>query len=77
MVEFVDVAISDLVSVTKFLRSINPSFKDKLVVGIEKPQSMDRSVVFHLSSKEDVEEDIIFMLCAEYILEHPYWKQNK
>jgi hypothetical protein len=77
MVEFVDVAISDLVSVTKFLRSINPSFKDKLVVGIEKPQSMDRNVVFHLSSKENVEEDIVFMLCAEYILEHPYWKQNK
>lgn len=81
MVEFADTSVQDLVRMTQFLHHINPSLRDKLVYALEKAQPMDQSVVFHLM-KRKVEEgetrseddNEIFILSAEYILEHPYWK---
>lgn len=81
MVEFANASILELLRSTQFLHHINPSLKDKLVFAIEKAQPMDQSVVFHLMDREIPEgqkrtEDncSIFILSAEYILEHSYWK---
>ena len=81
MVEFANASIADLTNATRFLHHIRPSFKSKLVIGIEKAQPMDQSVVFHLTKrkveegeKRSEEDNEIFILSAEYILEHPYWK---
>jgi hypothetical protein len=80
MVEFVDSSILDLVRATLFLHNIKPSLKDKHVFGIEKIRPGDRSIVFHLSNakskgaEQDLKEAEIFILSAEYILEHPIWK---
>lgn len=85
MVNFADASVYDLVRATKFLHHIRPSFSDKLVYSIEKYKPMDKNVVFHLiernveedekrSSEEDSE---IFLLSAEYILQHPYWQGQK
>ena len=81
MVEFADASILDLSRSTQFLHHIKPSLRDKLVFAIEKAQPMDQSVVFHLVDRKIPEgqkrtEDncSIFILSAEYILEHPYWK---
>jgi hypothetical protein len=81
MVEFADASVQDLINATQFLHYIKPSLRDKLVCAIEKAQPMDQNVVFHLikrkveegeeRSKDDIE---LFMLSAEYILNHPYWK---
>lgn len=81
MVEYVDVSVDDLSRSTKFLHHVNPSLRDKLVFAIERAQPFDQSVVFHLMErkvpqgvKRDETHRSIFMLSAEYILEHPYWK---
>lgn len=80
MVEFVDASILDLARATQFLHYIKPSLKDKLVYGIEKAKPFDRSVVFHLTDrkskddKEDLNNSQLFILSAEYILDHPIWK---
>lgn len=82
MVEFVNVSVQELARATQFLHHIRPAFRDKLVCAIEKAQPMDQSVVFHLikrkleegevRSKDDME---VFILSAEYITEHPYWRE--
>lgn len=81
MVEFTDASILDLSRATQFLHHIKPSLRNKLVFAIEKAQPMDQNVVFHLvdrkvpeGHKRTEENCSIFMLSAEYILEHPYWK---
>lgn len=81
MVEFANASILDLSRSTQFLHHIKPSLRDKLVYAIEKAQPMDQSVVFHLIDRKIQEDEkrtedncSIFMLSAEYILEHPYWK---
>jgi hypothetical protein len=76
-IEFVDASVHDLSRATKFLHHIKPSLRDKLVFGIEKAMPFDQSVVFHLANRkkeDDVRETSIFLLSAEYILDHPYWK---
>jgi hypothetical protein len=83
MVEFVDASILDLVRATQFLHRIKPSLRDKLVYGIEKAKPFDRSVVFHLTerkskgNKEDLNNAELFILSAEYILEHPIWRESE
>lgn len=81
MVEFADSSTNDLVRATQFLHHIKPTYRNKLVIGIEKPQQLDHSVVFHLIERKlpegetrSDEHKSIFMLSAEYILEHPFWK---
>jgi hypothetical protein len=81
MVDFVDASVQDLAKSTQFLHLINPKLKDRLVCAIEKAQPMDQSVVFHLIPRNldpGVERTVdmieTFILSAEYILEHPYWK---
>lgn len=83
MIQFADASLLDLARATKFIHHIKPSLRDKLVFAIEKAQPMDQSVVFHLmkrkmkeGEKRSEEDDEIFMLSAEYILEHPYWKDQ-
>lgn len=81
MVEFVDLSVIDLVRASQFIHRINPSFRDKLVCGIEKAQPFDQSVVFHLVDREpnpDEKErtNTIFLLSAEYMIEHPFWKES-
>jgi hypothetical protein len=81
MVEFVDASILDLVRATQFLHYIKPSLKDKMVYGIEKSKPFDRSIVFHLADrkskgdKEDLNNSELFILSAEYILDHPIWRE--
>jgi predicted ribosome quality control (RQC) complex YloA/Tae2 family protein len=80
MVEFVDASVLDLVRATQFLHYIKPSLRDKLIYGIEKAKPFDRSVVFHLTdrkSKGDKENTELFILSAEYILEHPIWRESE
>ncbi len=84
MTEFADASVLDLARATRFIHHIKPSLRDKLVFAIEKAQPMDQSVVFHLmkrkieeGEKRSAEDNEIFMLSAEYILEHPYWKEQK
>lgn len=80
MAELVDASPLDLARATQFIHYIRPSLRDKLVYGIEKAMPFDQSVVFHLTDRKKVEdkrETSIFMLSAEYILEHPYWKGLK
>lgn len=74
MVEFVEASVEDLVASTEFLHYIKPDLRDKLVIGIEKAQPLDQNVVFHLSKIGSKDEHEIFMLSAEYISEHPYFK---
>lgn len=82
MPEFADASILDLSRSTQFLHHIKPSLRDKLVFAIEKAQPLDQSVVFHLvernvpeGQKRTDEHCSIFILSAEYILEHPYWRK--
>ena len=84
MIEFANSSIYDLVRATQFLHHIRPSFRNKLVYAIEKPQPMDQNVAFHLIDRNvtegetrSKEDDQIFLLSAEYILEHSYWKGQK
>jgi len=84
MVDFADSSVDDLSRATQFLHHIKPNFRNKLVYGIEKPQPLDQSVVFHLmerkipeGEKRTDEHKSIFILSAEYILEHPFWKGGK
>jgi hypothetical protein len=81
MIEFADSSILDLIRATQFLHYIKPSLRDKLIYALEKPRPSDRSVVFHLmdrkvpeGEKRTEENTSIFILSAEYILEHPFWK---
>lgn len=77
MAELVDASALDLARATRFIHYIRPSLQDKLVYGIEKVLPFDRSIVFHLTDRKRVDdnrETSIFMLSADYILEHPYWK---
>jgi hypothetical protein len=81
MIEFADSSILDLIRATQFLHYIKPSLRDKLIYALEKPHPSDRSVVFHLmdrkvpeGEKRTEENTSIFILSAEYILEHPFWK---
>jgi len=76
----VDASALDLVAATQFLHHIKPSLCDKLVYAIEKAKPFDRSVVFHLTdrkSKGDKENIELFILSAEYILEHPIWRESE
>lgn len=75
MVEFVDASVEDLVNSTLFVHSVKPSLKNKMVVRIEKPKPEDRSIVFRMYSKGDVEEEL-FILSADYILEHSFWNNS-
>jgi hypothetical protein len=81
MVDFADSSISDLARATQFLHHIKPTHRNKLVYGIEKPQPLDHSVVFHLierklpeGEKRTDEHKSVFIISAEYILEHSFWK---
>jgi hypothetical protein len=73
MVEFVDVSIEDLVNATEFVHHLRPDFRDMMVMAIEKAQPLDQNVVFHLSSRKS-DDKRLFILAAEYIVEHPYWQ---
>lgn len=79
MIEFTDATFVDLARATKFLHYIKPALKSSLVYAIEKAQPLDQNVVFHLVErgeiKDDEREKSIFMLSAEYIIEHSYWKE--
>lgn len=83
MVEFAETSIEDLAKSTAFLHHIKPSLQDKLVYGIEKHKPLDRNVIFHLMPRNvksgHVTKDMleVFMLSAEYIIEHSYWKGDK
>lgn len=81
MVEYSDASVLELLRATQFLHSIKPSLRDRIVCAIEKTQPFDQSVVFHLVErkvaegvKRSEEHYSIFMLSAEYILEHPFFK---
>lgn len=81
MVEYADASMLELARATQFLHIVKPSLRNKLVYGIEKTQPFDQSVVFHLVDrkipegvKRSEEHCSIFMLSAEYILEHPFFK---
>lgn len=81
MVDFADASVNDLSRATQFLHYVNPKLRNKIVYAIEKAQPMDQCVVFHLmerklpeGEKRTDEHKSIFMLSAEYILEHSYWK---
>ena len=79
MVEFVESSVLDLVRATEFLHHIKPEYKQKMVCGIEKIRPMDQSVVFHLMDRgtenQGLKETQIFMLAADYIIQHPIWKK--
>lgn len=84
MIEYADSTIADLQQATNFIHHIKPSLRDKLVFAIEIPQPLDQSVVFHLMKRKveegearSKEDNEIFLLSAEYILEHPFWKGSK
>lgn len=80
MVEFVDISVMDLVRITEFIHQIRPKLRDKVVIAIEKAQPLDQSVVFHLktmkskNNEPDTDDKELFIISAEYILEHPFWK---
>lgn len=80
MVEFADATVMDLVRATEFIHHIRPKLKDKIVVGIEKARPLDQSVVFHLKKmmakqdEPDTDDKELFIISAEYILEHSFWK---
>jgi hypothetical protein len=74
MVELAETSILELTSATQFLHVINPKLRDRIVIGIEKSKPDDRSIVFHLIERNKKERETeLFMLSAEYIIEHPYW----
>ena len=73
--KFIEASILDLAKWTQFVHSVRPSFRNKLVFGIEETKDGDRNVKFHLMNRkketdEDSEETEIFMVAAEYILEY-------
>ena len=78
--EFADTTSNDLKRATDFIHFIRPALVDKIVYAIEKGKPTDVNVIFHLKNnkEEDVETKTdnrsIFMLSAEYIIEHTYWK---
>lgn len=79
--QFEDVSVIDLVNTTEFLHHINPSLKDMFVFGIEKAKPGDQNVVFHLveriANDKSLREKRTFILSAQYILEHDYWKKER
>jgi hypothetical protein len=81
MVEFADTSVIDLVNVTQFLHEVKPSTKDMFVFGIEKAQSLDQSVVFHLVHRDPErrknEEKELVILSAQYIIDHPFWQKEE
>lgn len=83
MANFIDTSIYDLARITEFIHYIKPMFKDWIVIGIEKVQPLDRSIVFHLTKrpskvlKGSSSEREVLILSAEYIYDHQYWKGNK
>lgn len=76
MTNFIEASILDLVRWTQFVHDVKPSFKNKLVYGIEELKPGDRNIKFHLMNRvketeyEEDEETDVFMLSAEYILEY-------
>ncbi len=74
MVKFVDVSLPDLVRATQFLHYVKPCLQDKVVYAMEEPKPYDQNVVFHLMGKNNDNSDIC-MLSAQYIIEHPYWRE--
>ena len=78
--EFAETTSRDLKKATDFIHFIRPTLVDKIVYAIEKGKPTDVNVIFHLKStkEDDVETKTdnrsIFMLSAEYIIEHTYWK---
>ena len=81
MVEYASASVLELSRATQFLHSIKPSLRDRVVFAIEKTQPFDQSVVFHLVErkipegvKRGKEHCSVFLLSAEYILEHPFFK---
>lgn len=75
MVEYIDTNAEILTQVTLFLRYLNKSFNDKIVYAIENPHPMDRSIVFHLVSKDEKDDLRTFVLSAEFIADHPFWEK--
>ena len=77
--EFAETTKKDLKKATDFIHFIRPTLVDKIVYAIEKGKPTDVNVIFHLkSNKEDetqTDNRSIFMLSAEYIIEHTYWKK--
>jgi hypothetical protein len=66
-----ELSSDDLASITGALRYMKPKMKDLMCVGVEEPQPNDQSVVFHVTSKNDVgeREPSLVLISAEYILE--------
>jgi hypothetical protein len=61
----------DLLTVSKALRKLRPKVKGLVCVGVEVPQLNDKSVVFHVVSRnaEGNPEPSLILLSAEYLLE--------
>jgi hypothetical protein len=66
-----DVSIQDLGYMTNFLHKHKPETRDRLVVGIQKPDPGDMNVKFvMIPISKDVEKEYsIVMLAAEWVLE--------
>lgn len=79
--EFAETTSRDLKKATDFIHFIRPTLVDKIVYAIEKGKPTDANVIFHLKSTKEDEAEAktdnrsIFMLSAEYIIEHTYWKK--
>ncbi len=76
MVEFVETSLEDLIQSTQFLHDVKPSLRRKLVYALERPKPFDRSVVYHLIDIDDTSKTETCLLSAEYILEHPIWRNK-
>jgi len=81
-VEYAEASVIDLINTTEFLHHIKPSLRDKFVFGIEKAKPNGFNVVFHLVDRvvkegSDQREKTTFMLSAQYILDHEYWKEKQ
>jgi hypothetical protein len=74
MVNFVEASIDDLVLSTEFIHHIRPELREKYVIGIEKAQPFDQNVIFHLATFGSKSDNEIFMLSADYIARHPFFK---
>jgi peptidyl-tRNA hydrolase len=66
-----DVSTEDLAYLTNFLHRHKPETKDRLVIGIQKPQPGDKNVKFVMMtrSKEVEKEFSTVMIAAEWILD--------
>lgn len=83
MVNFANLSFIDLINTTIFLHKVKPELKSMYVVGIEQAKPDDRSVVFHMINESEINKPFEMrnvqqiLLSAEFILEHPHFKQKE